>query len=191
MKLFAFTILFSICLIVFARADLTLVQKIEGGSQPGEVTVKIKGEKLRIESTPRMTTIVDTKTGALTNLMPEQKAVLSISADQMQSAMATMKKMRAANNAEGSAKLTATGKKEKVNGYDAEQYAFETPNFKATYWIAPKYPNGAAILKELQALSSDAWNPRLFGMPDYKDLPGLPIRTTMDLNGAEVTATLV
>ena len=34
-------------------------------------------------------------------------------------------------------KLAATGKKETVNGYETEEYVYEAPDLKATYWIAP------------------------------------------------------
>jgi hypothetical protein len=77
------------------------------------------------------------------------------------------------------ARLTPTGQKETVNGYETEQYTYEGPEFKATFWIATNYPDGAAILAQLQSIKSEFWNAANAKMPDYRDFPGLPIRTRM------------
>jgi hypothetical protein len=77
----------------------------------------------------------------------------------------------------GKVKLTPTGQKETVNGYETEKYTYDAPDFKATYWIAPGYPDGAAILAQLQSIKSEFWKTTNTTMPDYRDFPGLPIRT--------------
>jgi hypothetical protein len=87
-------------------------------------------------------------------------------------------------------KFVATGKKETVNGYETEQYTWETPDFKATYWIALNYPDGAAILKQLQAINPDIWKTSNTQMPDYRDFPGLPIKTLILIGGNQITTTL-
>src|SRR3954467_9140999 len=78
-----------------------------------------------------------------------------------------------------------------VNGYEAEEYAGETALFKASYWIAPSFPESAAIMKQLQAIIPAAWNDLAKGMMDYRDLPGFPLRTQVTLGDAEVVSTLV
>jgi hypothetical protein len=82
------------------------------------------------------------------------------------------------NNKGGSQKprLTPTGQKEVINGYDTEQYTYDGPDFKATYWIAPNYPNGAAVLAQLQSIKSEFWDSANTKMPDFRDFPGLPIQ---------------
>src|SRR5207253_10309834 len=57
-------------------------------------------------------------------------------------------------------KLTPTGKKETINGYETEEFVYETPQFKASFWVATKYPDAADILKQMQAPVSGAWKPR-------------------------------
>src|SRR5439155_1064719 len=47
---------------------------------------------------------------------------------------------------------------------------------KVTYWVAPNYPNGAAILAQLQSVKSEFWDAANTKMPDFRDFPGLPIR---------------
>ena len=190
MKLAGFLLVLSICLLLPARADLTLVQKVEGTGQGGEMTIKIKGDKARIDASPKMTTIIDGKTGEITNVMNDQKKILRISADKMRAATEMIGKFNGKKEQVEKAKLTPTGKKETIAGYETEQYLYETPGFKATYWIAPKYPDGASILKQLQSLNSEAWNPKRIGMPDYRDFPGLPLKTVVSVGGSDVTTTL-
>jgi Domain of unknown function (DUF4412) len=206
MKLFGFSLLVGACLLFPARADLTIVQKVDGLGGAGEMTMKIKGDKMRIEVSPQITTIFDGKTGELTNLMNDQKTVVRISADKMKAAAEMIEKFNSKKENAEKAKLVPTGKKETINGYETEQYAYDGPSFKATYWIALNYPDGGAILQQLQAIKSEAWNATNTKMPDYRDFPGLPIRTHMTMtkqhqgtvsnsaasgSGTEITTTLI
>lgn len=161
------------------RADVTIVQKVEGLGNPTEMTIKIKGDKVRIDLSPQVTTIFDGKTGEMTNLMNDEKTVVRISADKMKAAAEMIKKFSPQKEGATPPKLVSTGQKETINGYETEQYVYEGPEFKATYWIALSYPNGAAILKELQTVKSEAWNAANTRLPDYRDFPGLPLRTRM------------
>src|ERR1039458_6417742 len=70
-----------------ARADLTIVQKVEGVGPVSEVTMKIKGDKARVDVNPKMTAIIDGKTGEMINLMHDQKVVMRMSAEKMKAAM--------------------------------------------------------------------------------------------------------
>jgi len=205
MKRFAFSLFFGACLLLSARADLTIVQKVEGVGGGGEMTMKIKGDKARIEVSPQITTIFDAKTGELINLMNDQKTVVRISADRMKAASEMMKKFSSKTEVAQNPKLVPTGQKETINGYDTEQYVYDAPDFKATYWIALNYPNGAAILKQLQAIKPEVWNATNTKVPDYRDFPGLPVRTRITMarphaataresttaGGTEITTTLV
>jgi hypothetical protein len=191
MKLAAFAFTFGICLILSARADVTLVQKVEGTGQGNEITIKIKGDKARIDASPKLTTVIDSKTGEIVNLMNDRKAVMRISAEKMKAAAEMIGKFNANSGPAAKGKLTSTGKKETVAGYETEEYVYESSNFKANYWIAPNYPDGAAILKQLQSLNSDAWQTSNLRLPDYRDFPGLPIKTVVSSGGSAVTTTLV
>src|SRR5260370_10732762 len=157
MKLAGLSFLFAICLILPARADLTIVQKVEGGGHSGDVTVKIKGDKERIDSPSQPTRIIDGKTGEMTDLMNDRKTFVRISAEQMKAAAETINKFNGDKQVSAKPKLTPSGRKETINGYETEEYVYETPRFKASFWVATKYPNAAAILKQLQAPISGAW----------------------------------
>jgi hypothetical protein len=193
MKLVGLALLFSAALFS-ARADLTIAQKVEGVGANSEMTMKLKGDKMRIDvNPPKITTIIDAKTGEMINLISDQKTVIRMSGEKVRAAMEMARQFNSKNGKKETnekPKLTATGKKETINGYEAEQYTYETPDFKATYWIAPKYPDGAAILKQLQAINPDVWKTSNSQMPDYREFPGLPIRTVLSMSGNQITTTL-
>jgi hypothetical protein len=193
MKLASLSVLLlGMCLPLSAPADLIIVQKVEGAGPVADMTIKIKGDKARIDATPQMSTIIDGKTGEMINLMNDQKAAVRVSAEKMKAAAEMVAKFtdKNKNKSVEKPKLTATGKKETVNGYEAEEYVYEAPDLKATYWIASKYPDGAAILKEMQSLKSEAWTAGNAKMPDYRDFPGLPIKTVIAVGGNQITSTI-
>ena len=192
MKFFTCLAFVAAVLLASARADLTLVQKIEGAGALPEMTMKIKGDKVRIEATPEVTSIFDGKTGEMLNIMNNQKMVMRMSAEQAKAAAAMAGNQLAAQGVKPGekVKVTATGKKEKINGHDTEEYVAETPAYKASYWVAKNYPQADSIMKQLQATSSQAWNSTGMGMPDFRDFPGLPIRTNVSMGGQNYVTTI-
>jgi hypothetical protein len=192
------TVFCSLVLTAFAilqtRADLTIVysttvqppvhdQKAEG--TPSEVaaatnmTIKVKGHKARIDASPQITIIFDAGNGELINLLNDQKTIVRISPDKMRAIADTLNKFSTKRPGSETPRLKPTGKREMINGYDTEQYTYDGPDFKATYWIAPNYPNGAAVLAQLQSIKSEFWDAANTKMPDFRDFPGLPIRMRM------------
>jgi hypothetical protein len=189
MKFYSLVLGFGAVAISQTFADLTIVQTVEGMGPGTQMTMKIKGDKARIDVSPQMTTIFDAKKGEMINLMREQKMVVRMSADKMKAAAELIRKSKGKENAE-KPKIVATGKKETVNGYQTEQYVCEMPNFKATYWVAASYPDGASILRQLQAIKMDALSGQSGQMPDYRDLTGVPVKTVISAGGKEITTTL-
>ena len=172
-----------------ARADLTIVQRVDGVGQNGEVTVKIKGDKERVDAPSQPTRIIDGKSGEMTDLMNDKKSYVKISAAQIKAASASMNLN--ADKKSDAPKLTPTGKKDTINGYETEEYSYETPMFKASFWIANKYPGAADILKQMQAPIAGAWKPSNMGMPDYTDFSGLPLKTVISVGPNQVVTTIV
>jgi len=181
MKTAAYSLVLTISSLLTARADLTIVQKVERAGSATNMTIKLKGDKVRIEASPQVTTILDGKTGEVTNLMNDQKTVVRISAEKAKAVTNMINKFDVKKDGAGKVKLTPTGQKETVNGYETEQYTYDGPDFKATYWIASNYPDGAAILAQLQSIKSEFWKTSDTTMPDYRDFPGLPIRTRVTM----------
>jgi len=189
-KLAALNLIVTLALLVSVRADLTIVQRVEGVGQNGDVTVKIKGDKERIDAPSQPTRIIDGKTGEMTDLLNEKKSFMRISAEQMKAAAETINKFDESKQSSAS-KLTPTGKKETVSGYETEEFVYETPRFKASFWVATKYPDAAGILKQMQAPMSGAWKPSNMGMPDYTDFAGLPLKTVISIGTNQVVTTIV
>src|SRR5947209_5437112 len=182
--------IFTLSLLVSARADLTIVQRVEGSGQDGEITVKIKGDKERVDSPSQPTQIIDGKTGEMTDLMNDKKSFVRISAEQMKAAAETINKFDEGKQP-SARKLTPTGKKQTINGYETEEFVFETPQFKASFWVATNYPDAAGILKQMQTPFAGAWKPSNLGMPDYTDFTGLPLKTVVSFAGKQVITTIV
>ena len=193
MKTALYSLVLSVSFILPLSADLTITysstvqpapqtvtdQTAEGTGAPTNMTVKIKGDKARIDASPHMTTIFDGKTGELINLLKDQKTIVRISAEKMKAVTEKLDKFTEKKGASEKPKLVPTGRKETVNGYATEEYTYDGPHFKAIYWIAPDYPDGAAILAQLGSVKSAFWGAANARMPDFRDFPGLPIRTRM------------
>lgn len=189
MKASAFTLALLLGFSLSARGDFTIVQKVEGKGSGNEITLKLKGDKIRVEAPPKVTAIIDGRTGDMITLMNAQRKFLRISGEKTK-AIADLAAKYGGNTPEKT-KLTATGKKMTINGYEAEEYVSESKLFKARYWIAPSFPDSAAIIKQLQAVVPSAWNDLAKGMMDYRDLPGFPLRTQVTTGDEEVTSTVV
>jgi hypothetical protein len=193
MKIALYSLAVSASFILPARADLTIVyastlrptsqaQKDRAAEATGggtNMTIKIKGDKARIDASPQVTTIFDGKTGEVITLLNDQKSIIRISPDKMKAVTDMLDKFNSKKGASEKPKLMPNGQKETVNGYETERYTYDAPDFKAIYWIAPNYPNGAAILAQLQSIKSEFWDAANTRMPDFRDFPGLPIRTCM------------
>ena len=88
MKTIGIAFLFAVSVCFSARADLTIIQKVEGmGGSARDMTTKMKGDKIRVEMGPQMTAIFNGKTGEMSTLMNDQKIVVRMSADKMKAAL--------------------------------------------------------------------------------------------------------
>jgi hypothetical protein len=188
-----FRIAFSFLLAVTTslRADLTLVQKVDAVGTSGEMTIKFKGDKVRIDPAPELSMITDSKTGDTVTLMHGEKKAMRISGDKMKAAAEMVKKFTAASPAEQKAKLTPLGRKETVNGMATEVFSADTSAGKATYYIAMNYPDGPAIIQEMKASQPSALANSGTNIPDFRDLPGVPVKIEMDTARGHVVMTLV
>ena len=194
MKTAFYSLLLTVFVILPVRADLTIVysttvqpasdnQKVEptptAVAAGSNMTIKVKGDKARIDVSPQVTAIFDGQTGELINLLNDQKTIVRVAPDKMRAIADMLNKFNSNKAASDKPRLTATGQRETINGYETEQYTSEGPDFKATYWIARNYPNGAAVLAQLQSIKSELWDAANTKMPDFRDFPGLPIRMRM------------
>ena len=190
MKLLRVIALASLASLAAARADLTIVQKVEGAGGLHEITMKVKGNKARVEVNPQLTTILDATTGEITNLFNDKKVVMRISGERAK-AMAEVAKSFVKEEVPEQSTPKATGKKESINGYETTEYVTDSPKFHASYWVATDYPDYKNILQQMAVLQKGAFASITKGMPDYRALPGLPLRTKVKASGeSEITSTI-
>ena len=191
MKTPGLCLIVAVFLSVTARGDLTIVSNVEGSGSVRHITTKLKGDKARVEVSPEVTTIIDNKSGEMLNLMNRQKKFLRISADKSQAIAELASKYTGDTSAPAErSKLAPTGRKETINGYEVEEYVRESASVKESYWIALKYPDSAGIVKQLQTIVPAAWNEIAKGMFDFRDFPGLPLRTIVKTDGKVITSTI-
>ena len=100
-----------------ARADLVIVQKVEGGGQSGEQTIRIKGDRARTDLARAISVVSDAATGESVTLMHAPKTFLRITAARNQALVEKMQQRRPAGDPP---KLTTTGRKEKLGSYECE-----------------------------------------------------------------------
>src|SRR5437667_8364491 len=194
MKIAFYSLALSVCVIRQIRADLTIVYSttVQPASQGQKVqttpnaiaaatnmTIKVKGDRARIDASSQISVIFDGRTGELINLLNDQKTVVRISPEKMRAIADMLNKFSSNKAGADKPRLTPTGQREMINGYDTAQHTYEGPDVKATYGIALHYPNGGAVLAQLQSIKSELWEAANTKMPDFRDFPGLPIRMRM------------
>ncbi len=192
MKIRALGLMIAAFLSVTARGDLTIVQKVEGSGSVKQITMKLKGDKARVKVSPKLTTIMETRTGDILTLLNAEKKFVRISADKSKAIAELASKYSKDSTAPAEkAKLVATGRKETINGYETDEYVRESSSIKESYWIALTYPDSAEIVKQLQAIAPTAWNEIAKGVLDFSDFPGLPLRTVIKTDRKEIVSTIV
>ena len=192
MKIHGFCLIVAAFLSVTSRGDLTIVQKVEGSGSVKQITMKLKGDKARVEVSPKLTTIMETRGGDILTLMNAEKKFVRISADRSKAIAELAGKYGGDSSAPAErSRLAPTGRKEMINGYETEEYVRESPSGKESYWIALKYPDSAAIVQQLQAISPTAWNDIAKGVLDLSDFPGLPLRTIIKTDRKEIISTII
>jgi len=184
------------------RADLLVVQKVEEsgpGKQSREITLKVKGDKIRADVSPEISILMDTASGETITLRHPQKTFLQVSADASLQLAQKMEQMRDARVMEGieeePAKLEATGKRETVAGQETRIYTAQNGAIKMTYWIAQNSPDADKFLTLLAPLQKASMVKLAGGMtlspPDFK-FPGLPVKTEMMTpDGRKITTTIL
>jgi Domain of unknown function (DUF4412) len=190
--------LFALALsLVAARADLVLKQNIESAVLNGTITTQIKGNKIRVDipSSPQgaMSTIMDLSSGDSVTLLHQQKTAMKVPGAEIKQMVENMKQARAAGTNAAPPKFQDTGKAEKVGSYDTELYTWSSPDGATqTVWVARNFPDYAQIKSQMDELNHSPVAQLTKGAaPDVSALPGMVVKTQMEMNGQKVTSTLV
>jgi hypothetical protein len=178
-------------LITVAHADFTIVQKIEGGLNSGQMTLRIKDDKARADIAPQVSTITDLGSGETITLQHAAKVFIKIPAEQAQKLFERVRKQQQAVSAEPP-KPAPTGRKEKIGTYDCEAFTWSVGTIHATDWVAPGYPNFAAVLSALDKFQGAALAAAARPLqPAMRDLPGLLIKREMTVGAQKTTTTVL
>jgi hypothetical protein len=181
-----------VCLALSARGDFLIKERFEQTDQVQQITLKIKGTKVRLDTGEETSALIDSETGVTTLLIHPNKAFLKISAEEIKQQAKALKEMlgqKLENPAD--VQLKPTGKKEKINGFDTEEYTTNFNGVEMTLSIAKQYPNYQQIVEALyQVQNGPAMEAfRSMSIPPDK-YPGLPIRTTQTILGQKIVMTL-
>ena len=181
-----------VCLALSARGDFLIKERFEQTDQVQQITLKIKGTKVRLDTGEETSALIDSETGVTTLLVHPNKAFLKISAEEIKQQAKALKEMlgqKPENPAD--VQLKPTGKKEKINGFDTEEYTTNFNGVEMSLSIAKQYPNYQQIVGALyQVQNGPAMEAfRSMSIPPDK-YPGLPIRTTQTILGQKIVMTL-
>lgn len=183
--------LFLLTALATARADFTIVQKIEGGLNSGQMTLRLKDDKARADIAPQITIITDLGTGDVITLQHNTKVFIKLPGEQARAVLEKVKQQQKATGKEPP-KLTATGRTEKVDQYACDVFTWSAGEIHATDWIAKEHPNAATLLPALDRFQSaglaGAARPL---QPAMSELPGVLIKREMTIGTQKTTTTLI
>ena len=189
-----FIILALVCAALGARADLVMQQQIIPPNDNNVATMKVKGSKVRLDwyaGQPRAISIItDLKTGDTITLLHNQKMFAK-------AAGAPPKQTKPAGNGATANPAPkppvprATGKTEKVGGYDTEIYTWSNSRgITGTAWVAKNFPDYARIRTDLAVLDKSAANSNSMD-PELSKLPGMVVKSQVTGNKQAITVTLI
>jgi hypothetical protein len=176
-------LLISLVVTMSAKADWVVVQSVENSSgsmhQTNQITLKIKGNKHRIDSGPYASTIMDNDSGDQIVLMHPQRSYMVQSASQLKEGRELMNQMRPQSGtaSNGVPQLRATGKTEKINDYQTEEFVWEGAEARGRFWITKNIPNYAALRDAMENSFAETRKMAVHRLPDTKSLPGFPVRS--------------
>ncbi|HET6410101.1 MAG TPA: DUF4412 domain-containing protein [Chthoniobacteraceae bacterium] len=170
-------------------ADLTVVQKSEGAMNSGQLTLRIKGDKARVDLSAQITMVTDLTTGDCVSLNHTARTMVRIPGVET----AKLREISAGlKPGSEPPKLTPTQRKEKVENRDCQVFTWKVGELEVTDWIDPTYTDWKPVLAELQrfqnAGAAHAAQPL---MPPLDQFPGMVLKREMNHKGTKTTSTLV
>ena len=183
------TLLFTAAL---AHADLVVEQKMESSFMNGNMVMKVKGERARMDvpsPVGQTTVLMDMKTGDMTTLMHAQKMAMKMNMSDAKKAAEAQQKATGIDFTKMAPK--ATGSKEKVGEWNCDIYEMDMGNgMSSKMWVAKDYPNYKSIMEQMNKINAAA--SAGMGMdPSKFDLGGMTVKTEVTTPLGKVVSTLV
>lgn len=178
--------LLAISLTGTAMADVVIEQRIQSAMQKdGTMTVKIKGQKARVDMTD-MTLLINTQTGDMATLSHKEKMIMKLNMNALQKATEGKQKEEGYDPAKVETK--STGAFEQVGQWKAEVYEFKTADKTGKLWAVRDFPDADIFKAELKKISTASTHGY-----DYAkvDVPGMIVKSQASTPIGPVTVTLV
>lgn len=172
-------------------ADWVVVQKSTTDGQAQEVSIKIKGDKTRMDVGEQMSVISDGATTSMVMLMHAQKVMMKMDAESLKSMMALAGNALGGSTDKPAAKPVATGQKEKVGTYDCEVYTWTGQIGSGKFWVAKDFPGYQELNASQDKMMKAMGNPAAALAPQASDFPGMVIKSEMQMMGKSTVSELV
>lgn len=172
-----------------AQAGLTILQQVEGPGSTGQITIRLDGNKMRSDVAPSLSVIVDGDSGDSIFLNHDQRTFSRVTPEQ---ARKLWQQMTNAQMKAAPGTLVATGEKKMIGSYNADLYTWNIGAMKMRLWTTQEFPNGPAIqaqLDRMQELGVNGVGATL--MPAKGQVPGLRLRTEMEIQGQKLAYTIL
>lgn len=181
----------AICLIIsqallsIVRADIVLTQHTFAGAMktPSVTKMSIKGDLVRSDNDTTSTVIMNTAAGEMTTLMHEQKMVIKVNTKDL----GVAKDVTGVDPKSLLPKITATGQKETIDGYECEIYTSEAYGNVMKMWMCANYPGLKKLQAELKTMAKLA-DPNATNGPA---VPGMMLKSEFESGGMKFVTKLV
>lgn len=170
-------------------ADWVVVQKATADGDTQEVSIKIKGEKTRMDVGDKMSMIADGTNANMLMLMHQQKMMMKMDADSIKGIMAMAG--AALGGDKPVEKPVATGQKEKVGQYDCEIYTWSGKMGSGKFWVDKNFPNFKELNESQDKMMKAMGDPAAAFSPQASDFPGMVVKSEMQMMGKSSVSELV
>ncbi len=170
-------------------ADWVVMQKATTDGQTQEISIKIKGDKTRMDIGQQMSMVADGAAANMVMLMHAQKMMMKMDAESLKSMMAMAG--GALGGTEPAAKPVATGQKEKVGGYDCEIYTWSGKLGTGKFWVAKDFKGYEELNAAQDKMMKAMGNPAASLSPQASDFNGMVIKSDMTMMGKSSVSELV
>jgi hypothetical protein len=166
-------------LVATASADWVIESNVEGPAVNGVLTVKVKGDKMRVDipnaRLGAVSSVVDSKTGDTLQIVHAQKAAMKMNGEAIKKMVSNAREKAGMKEGELS-EVKPTGETEKVGEYDCDIYTWTNGTITKKYWVAKNHPQAAALQGLEKQMRSGFFGAMQTG-PDTSKLPGPAIKT--------------
>lgn len=176
-------------IITVGHAGYTLIEQIDGNDSTTQATVQLEGNKMRSDLGSTLSVIVDGDTGDSIFLHHEDRTFSRVTPEQ---ARKLWQRMNDAQLKSDPGTLLATGEKKMIGSFNADLYTWTIGAMKMRLWTTQEFPNGPALQAQLDRMQELGVNGAVATyMPPKGKVPGLRLRTELELKGQRVAYTIL